>query len=113
MTSRQSGLSFVDSAQRADAPALESAGESEPGLLAAGQLRRLLSSIINDVERLESAVALHRGVIGRMADYDPDRLERETSRLAGGIDATAASLRRALLELRHLDLETTDVDDGG
>lgn len=78
----------------------------EPPRLTPGNLAHLLATVISDVERLESRIALQRGMIGRTsAADDPRRLERETEKFGLDIEATTASLREALSELRRLEGE--------
>ena len=68
----------------------------------AASLDRLLAKVISDIERLEAMVALQHGMMRQSSPVDARRMERETERLAEGIEATSASLRQALSDLRQI-----------
>ena len=77
----------------------------------AASLDRLLAKVITDIERHEAMVALQRGMMRQSSAFDARRMERETERLAEGIEVTSANLRQALLDLRQIAGETR-VDRG-
>jgi hypothetical protein len=72
----------------------------------AASLDHVLAKVISDVERLESMLALQRGMISQRSAFDAARLRRQTERFAEGIEATSANLRQALSELRRIEGET-------
>src|ERR1700746_721046 len=72
----------------------------------AAGLERLLAKLISDVERLDAMVALQRGMMRQSSAVDARRMERQTERLAEGIEATSTNLRQALSDLRQMAAET-------
>lgn len=105
MTQRRAWSSTPRSAVVADPLTRTSPSETESSRPAAS-LDHVLAKVISGVERLESMVALQRGMISQRSAFDAARLRRQTKRFADGIEASTASLRQALSELRRIEGDT-------
>jgi len=105
MTDRKAWTSTPRSAAVANPLAPTSRGHAGSSSLAANDLEHVLTKVISDIERLESMVALQRGMMGQRSALDAGRLKRQTERFAEGIEATTASLRQARAELKRIEQE--------